>query len=147
MVSLTAAIALAQNGFTTADLTAVNTEYVIDNAIDFVELEAGVTIGDMTGVAGSKTVTLTGPQNAVLSLLVSLMLREVKKTTLTNSSSTASSSSTAKAVSIGGLSVSDSAILSSAISAATSLNNASDFTREMFKQGIKRLIGSSFKRT
>ncbi len=57
--TLTAAIALAQNNYTTTDLSAANTEYLIDDAIDYVNHLAGTSISNLTGDAGSKSVSLT----------------------------------------------------------------------------------------
>jgi len=135
--SLTALIALAENGYTTTDMTAVNTEYVIDNAIDFVNLTAEVNIPQLSGTAGTKTVTLTREQNAAVRLLVTCMLREAKKTSLTNSSS--SGTATSGSLGIGNLSMSESSSVSSAITAASSLNSSNDLTRSLFEMAIERL--------
>src|SRR4030042_140236 len=93
MVTYTALIALAENGYSITDISAANCEYIIDRAPDYVNLLASTSIADMTGVAGVKTVTLTDPQNAVIGLLVACMLREMKRTALTSSTSTGTSTS------------------------------------------------------
>jgi len=145
MLTYTALIALAENGYTTSDITAANAEYIIDRATDYVNLMAGQSIADMAGGAGVKTVTLTDNQNAVVGMLVTLMLREEKKSSLTNS--TSSGTSTSGSVQVGGMGASESASVSSAISAASALGGADDFTREAFNDGLRRLIGCSFRRT
>ena len=146
MTTLTAAIVLAKNNYTTTDISAVNTEYIIDDAIDFVNFDCGQTMSNMSGGAGSKTVTVTYSQNAVLSTLLTCMLRDAKKTGLSNSDSTSASSGTSKSVGVGNINVSESSSVSSAISAASSLNSADDFTRSMYVTARQRLIGMSFRR-
>lgn len=146
MVTYTALIALAENGYTITDISAANLEYIIDRAIDYVNALAGTSIADMTGAAGTKTATFTDAQNAVVGLLVTCMLREMKRTSLSNSTSTSNASGTSSSIGIGGLSASESGSISTAVSAASSLNNAGDFTRELFNIGLKRLAGTGFKR-
>ena len=146
MTTLTATIVLAKNNYTTTDISAANTEYIIDDAIDFVNFDCGQTMSNMSGVAGSKTVTVTYAQNAVLSTLLTCMLRDAKKTGLSNSDSTSASSGTSKSVGVGNINVSESSSVSSAISAASSLNSADDFTRSMYVTARQRLIGMSFRR-
>jgi hypothetical protein len=137
MPDYTATIALAESGYTTDDVTAINAEYIIDNAINFVNLEAQLSISALSGTAGSKTVTLTRDQYAVVSILSTAMLRETKKTSLTNSTSTGTS--TSGSIGAGSLSLSESSSVSSAISAAASLNSGDDFLRELFWRGIEKL--------
>lgn len=144
MVTYTALIALAENGYSITDISAANCEYIIDRATDYVNLLADTSIADMAGVAGVKTVTLTDDQNAVVGVLVSCMLREMKRTSLSNSTSTGTS--TSGSLGVGNISMSESSSVSSAISAASALNGADDFTRTLFMMGVKRLIGSSFRR-
>jgi hypothetical protein len=55
-----------------------NVEYIIDDVIDYINLEAGTSISNLAGVAGEKTVTVTNAQNAVIKMLLSLMLRDAK---------------------------------------------------------------------
>jgi len=146
MVTYTALIALAENGYTTTDITAANCEYIIDRAIDYVNLLAGTSIADMAGGAGVKTVTLTDNQNAVVGVLVTCMLRAMKQTSLSNSSSTSNSSGTSSSVNVGGMGASDSSTVSTAINAASALGRSDDFTRKLFDDALRRLVGSSFRR-
>jgi hypothetical protein len=146
MVTYTALIALGENGLTISDFTAVNTEYIIDRAIDYVNMRAQINIPALVGVAGVKTVTLTRNQSAVIGLLVTCMLRAAKQTSLANSSSTSGSSSTSKSVGLGALSLSEGGSVSSAISAASSLGSADDFTRSEFQAGLRALMGAGFRR-
>ena len=55
-----------------------NTEYIIDEVIDFINSEAGTSISNLTGAVGSKTVTVTGPQNASLKLVLGFYLKDAK---------------------------------------------------------------------
>src|SRR3972149_6455936 len=135
----TAAIALSPNGYTEVDITTADAELIIDKAINEINLLADISIPAMTGTAGSKTVYLSRDQSAAVEILVTLMLREAKKTQLSNSSSTGSSSGTSNSVAAGGISASESGSVSSSISAASSLNSATDFTRELFNKAIDKL--------
>jgi len=51
---------------TTNDISAANTETLIDWAIDLLNLYGNVSISNMSGVAGSKTVTLTSKQRGAV---------------------------------------------------------------------------------
>ena len=73
MVALTAQLIKDRNNV--ADIDSIDVEYLIDDAIDTINLEAGTSIGNMTGVAGAKTVTVTSNQSAVIKPLVALMLK------------------------------------------------------------------------
>ena len=64
------------DGDETASYT--NVEYLIDDVIDYINLETGSSISNLAGVAGSKTVTVTGAQNAAIKLLMPVMLKETK---------------------------------------------------------------------
>jgi hypothetical protein len=145
---------IEQNGFTvysagppvTGDFTVANVENWIDNAVDFVNAKVRQIrpsfskIAHMTGIAGSKTISVTDESNAALQPLLSCILRENKKTALSNSSSTGGSSSTGKAVSVNGISMSQNSSVSSAISAASSLNNAGNtIFVKMFEDAILAL--------
>lgn len=94
MVTYTALIALAENGYTITDIPAATCEYIIDRAIDYVNMRVGASIAALTGAAGTKNVTLTRDQSAVVGLLMTCMLREAKKSSLSNSTATSNSSST-----------------------------------------------------
>lgn len=137
--TLTASILLAKNGYTTTDLAATTVETIMEDALDYIENEAETGMPSLTGTAGSKQVILSRRQNAAFSPLMSCMLRDAKKSALSNSTSTGNTSSTAKSIGVGSVSVSESGSVSSAISAASSLNNANDFTRELFWKAIQRL--------
>lgn len=75
MVVITAAQILLENNYTTADISATNLGYLIDNAIDYVNLEAGTNISNLVG----GTVTVTSAQAVVLKPLIALMLRAYKE--------------------------------------------------------------------
>ncbi len=139
MPTLTATTELADNGYTTTDVTAAATERIINKASAYVNLRAKSAIPEMSGAEGSKTLTVTREQYAPLSMLITCMLREAKKSQLSNSSSTGSSTSTSKSIGVGQINVSDASSMSSAISAAASLNNADDFTRAQFEEAIRDL--------
>ena len=138
-VTLNASILLAKNGYTGADLAATTVETIMEDALAYIEGETDVAMPNLTGTAGTKEVVLTRKQNMAFSTLMSCMLRDAKKSALSNSTSTGNSSNTAKSIGVGNVSVSESGSVSSAISAASSLNNANDFTRELFWNAIKRL--------
>lgn len=138
-VTITAQIALDRNGYTTTDFALKNVEYMIDDAIDYINLLAQSSIDALSGSEGSKSVDVSRDENAALKLLITGMLREAKKTSLSNSSSTNNNSSTAKSVSVGSINVSESGSVSSAISAASSLNGMDDFSRDLFNKAIERL--------
>jgi len=86
MTDLTAANVLARFNYDSKDFdpdsdetqSYTNVEYIIDDVIDFINSEAGTSISNMAGVAGSKTVTVTGAQNAAIKLVLSVLLKETK---------------------------------------------------------------------
>lgn len=126
-VTITAASILAQNQYTTTDFDNTDVEYMIDDAIDTVNQLAQQSIAAMAGVPGSLTATLTRAQSPAVKTLLTIMLREAKKTSLSNSSSTSGSTSTSKSKSIAGvLSVSEGGSVGTAISATSALNNAAN---------------------
>ena len=65
----------AETGYTDSDITNTNLEYLIDNAIDHVNLVCGTSIADLSGVAAAKTLTATENELAVLKPLINLMMR------------------------------------------------------------------------
>jgi hypothetical protein len=71
MATITAQNILDENNYTVADISLVNLAALIDNAINYVNLRAGLSM--TTTVGGS--VTLTGNQSVVVKLLSTLMLR------------------------------------------------------------------------
>lgn len=132
---------IEQNGYVvTTDFTATNVEYWIDDSIDYINLLAETSIPHMTGSAGSKTLTVSLKANAALKPLLACVLRENKKTALTNSNSTGSSSGTASSIGVGPISVSESSSVSSSISAAAAINSINNtIYREMFMTAIEQL--------
>lgn len=147
MTTITATEILAENGYTTSDFTAATVELIITNAKRYINFMANQSIADMTGTEGSKTLTLTENQDICVRILTTCMLREAKKTSLTNSSSTGTSSGTASSIGVGPVSVSESSSVSSSISAAAAINSPSNtIYREMLNQALSRLHGRTFSR-
>ena len=73
---------LDENGLTLAKLpglTLTILEYKIDDAIDYVNLQAGLTIADLTGDAESKSITATDGQILAVKWLSNLMLKAFKE--------------------------------------------------------------------
>lgn len=62
-----------ENNYTTPSDTI--TEYLIDNAIDHINLVAGTSIADLSGSTPTKSLTATENELAVIKTLVSLLLR------------------------------------------------------------------------
>ena len=56
-------------GLTTDEITAANTENLLDLSIDLLVLYSGDSISNMSGDAGSKTVTLTQAQRGAVFLV------------------------------------------------------------------------------
>ena len=147
-VTITAQSILDQTGYTvyavgppaTGDFTLVNTELMIDDAIDTVNLMFTQAIAALSGSAGSKSGTMTRDQNAVVKMLLVLMLREGKKTSLSNSTSTNGGSSTNQSINVGPFGRSEGGSVSSAVSAATAINNpANSIYVAMFNEAGKKL--------
>jgi hypothetical protein len=123
-VTITASSVLSQNGMSTTDFAAADVEAMIDDAIDTVDLFAWQSMAAMTGTAGAKTVTITRLQSPAVKMLISLLLRENKKTQFSSATNTSGSTSTSKSVSIAGvLSQSEGSSISTAISASAAINN------------------------
>jgi hypothetical protein len=141
-VTFTATTILAQNGMTTTDFAAVTVEYMMDDAVDTVNLLFSQNIAALTGTAGTKTATTTRGQSAVVKMLMTLILRENKKTALSSATSTSSTGSgSSSSVGIGNLSMSESSSVSSAISAASAINNpANSVYVDLFMQAGNKLI-------
>ncbi len=119
MVVITAQLIKDRNN--QPDINSIDVEYLIDDTIDTINLEAGTGISNMTGVAGTKTVTVTSNQSAVIKPLVALMLK-----VFTDRSPN---------VSIDGLTVS------------TMLQDPQyALFNQLWKRGINRLRGRSFER-
>ena len=127
MVSLTAARTLARNYYESTDFdpdadettSYTNVEYLIDDLIDWVNTEAGTSISSMSGTAGEKTVTLTAAQNAVISMILPVLLRDTKYR-INNSSG------------LGPASVSE------------SIGGMDTSSKQLFYKALKRLRGVSF---
>lgn len=111
----------SRTGYDDTYITNTNLEYLIDDAINYVNLEAGTSISNLSGVAGSKTVTVTAAQGAVVIPLITLCMRAYKDK--------GPSSSTQ------GLSV-------------TAIVSDPQYKLEMMmlKSGIRKLCGSGFER-
>jgi hypothetical protein len=141
MTDITAASILSQNGYTITDIPLLDVETIIDDCIDTVNSDADIYMPNMAGTAGSKTVTVTGKQNAALKPLIASYLREYKKTSLSNSASTSGSSSTNRSASIAGvLSTSQGGSVGNAISATSSINSsANSIYLGMYTKAIARL--------
>lgn len=140
-VSFSASEILAQNGMSESDFTNETVEYMMDDSINTVNLLFTQTIDALAGEAGAKTATMTRNQSAVVKMLLSLVLRENKKTQLSSSSSTSNSTGTNSSVSAGGISASDSNTVSGSISATAAINNPSNSVYvNMFMEAGKKLV-------
>jgi len=64
---------LIQSEFDTT-VSVASLEVIIDSAIDSVNSDAGIAIGYMTGVAGTKTITVTGDQAAAIKPMIAMKL-------------------------------------------------------------------------
>jgi len=152
METLTAATVLAQNGYSeldiltdpdnpTGDFSKTVVEYVIDDCIKTVNLLAEQNMPLMSGVAESKTVTVSDDQSVAVKILISMVLRENKKTTLTASSTTSGSEATSSSVGLGPASVSGSSSVGTAIGAASAINNpANSIYVELFNKALAKLL-------
>ncbi|MDH5786978.1 MAG: hypothetical protein OEZ40_01620 [Candidatus Bathyarchaeota archaeon] len=81
-VSNIAQTILDENGYAIEDfenLTLTILENKIDDAIDYINAQAGLTIAALTGEAESKTLTYTAPQNVAVKQLINLELRAYKE--------------------------------------------------------------------
>jgi len=127
MTDLTAATVLARFNYDSKDFdpdsdetqSYTNVEYIIDDVIDFINSEAGISVSNMAGVAGAKTVTVTGAQNAAIKLVLSVVLKETKYKLSTSSS-------------LGPASISE------------SVGSQDQIFRKMFWSSMNRLRGRSF---
>jgi len=77
-VTITATIVLAENNYDTDDITAANTEYLIDNAINYINMQANTTINALAGVAGTKTVGADRNEATIIKSLTALMIKAYK---------------------------------------------------------------------
>lgn len=69
---------LAETSYTVGYISLTNLEYLIDNAIDYINMEAGISIADLAGTAESKSLTGTDAQIFAVKALSELMLRGYK---------------------------------------------------------------------
>lgn len=140
---ITAATVLSQNGYSiisgsTGDFTTSDTEAMINSGFNLINLLAGTSITKLSGSPGSSTIE--DDEEPAFNLLMTIMLREAKKTSLSNATSTGGSSGTAKSVAAMGFSKSESSSVSSAISASTAINNSANSPLvDFFNQAIERL--------
>ena len=113
---------LDENNYTEADISKTNLEYLIDNAIDYINLVAGTSIADLSGTAGSKSLTATENEIVAIKLLTVLLLRAYKDR--------------GPNASVAGLNVS-------------AVINDPQYTlyKELFDLAVARLRGKYFKRT
>lgn len=75
MVVITAQQILDENGWLVTDIAIVNLEYLIDNAINYINLETGLSMSNLTGVTPNMAVTLTSAQEVVVKMLSALLVR------------------------------------------------------------------------
>lgn len=73
MATITAQQILDENNYAISDISLANLEYLINNAINYVNLEAGTSISNLSGSPGS--VTVTNDQSIVVKALTVLLLR------------------------------------------------------------------------
>jgi len=123
MATITAQQILDETGYTAANhISLTNLEYLIDNAINYINSEAGLSISNLSGAAGSKTVTVTNAQAPIIKMLSKLFIRAYVDM--------------GPNVAVGGL----------AVSTLTSDPQYALFL-PLITQGINRLRGRSFERT
>jgi len=99
-------------------------EVIIDSAIDTVNSDAGTSIGYMTGVTPTKTITVTGDQAAAIKPLIAMKI-------VSRSIEGASSSN----ITMGGVS-----------SSSSTSSGMNDVNAELYEKAINRLRGRSFER-
>jgi len=75
MPTITATQIKNENNWTDEDITDTNLEYLIDNIINYVNLIAGTSISNLSGTAGTKSVTVTSSQDFVIKSGVALAMR------------------------------------------------------------------------
>jgi len=111
---------LDENDYSTPSVDIV--EYLVDNAIDYINMEAGTSIAELSGVAETKSLTGTKSEIAVVKALSVLMLRAYKDR--------------GPQVSVAGLNV-----------AVTLSDPQYSLFTKMVNRGINRLRGRSFETT
>ncbi len=78
-VNITAQNVLDENQWTSSDITLAKLETVMDNAINYVNLEANTTIPTMSGTSESKITTLSRSESLAVKLVSALMVRAYKE--------------------------------------------------------------------
>lgn len=78
MATITAQQVLDENGWDTDDISLETLEYLIDNAINYVNLETGLSITNLAGVAASKSTTVTNDQDVVVKMVAGILVRAFK---------------------------------------------------------------------
>jgi activator of HSP90 ATPase len=145
---------ITQNGYAvysagppvTGDFTVANVDAMVDDCINTVNLFASQDMAAMSGTP--KTVTVTREQSIVVKMLLTLVLRENKKTQLSNSSSTGNASGTAKSINVGPIGMSQSNSVSTSISATAAINNpANSVYVGLFEKACDLLKGKSTQTT
>lgn len=121
MGTITAAQVKTENKWTADNISDTDLEYLIDNIINYINLVAGTSISNLSGGAGSKTMTSTSGQDPVVKAGVALAMRAYLDK--------------GPAVAVGGLNVQQ--IVS---------DPHYRFMTTLFKQGINMLRGRSFER-
>ena len=70
---------LTENNYVVGDFGSLtNVEYLIDNAVDYINLEAGVSIANLSGTEETKSLTATAQEIVVVKLVSGLLLRAFK---------------------------------------------------------------------
>lgn len=64
-----------ETNYTAGQIAPINLEYLIDNAIDYVNLEAGTSIADLTGAAETKQYVGSENETVAVKACVNLMMR------------------------------------------------------------------------
>jgi len=73
MATITAQQILDENKWTETQISITNLEYLIDNAINYVNAETGLSISNLSGSPGS--VTVTSSQDYVIKALSAVLVR------------------------------------------------------------------------
>jgi len=73
MVTITAVLVKAETGWVDDDISDTNLEYLIDKAINWVNLNAGTSMSNLSGAPG--TVTVTADQGPVVKAWIELLVR------------------------------------------------------------------------
>lgn len=74
-VSITAQNILDENNWATSIIALDDLESLMNNAINYVNLEANTTIAPMSGTSGSKTINLSRSESFAIKLLTALIVR------------------------------------------------------------------------